>query len=72
MRVVLDRIESEIAVLIGQEDFRIRVTVPVSFLPDGCKEGDVLSLHLEPDTGETIAAGERVARLQDRLRKKPG
>jgi hypothetical protein len=72
MRVAIDRIESGIAILIGQEDPRIRLSVPVSLLPDGSKEGDILTLHLEPDADETRAVGERVALLQDRLKRKPG
>jgi hypothetical protein len=70
MKVAIDRIESGIAVLISRDDPQIRFTVPVSVLPPGCKEGDILTLSLERDETATTAAKERVTSLIDKLKKK--
>ena len=70
MKVSIDRIEQEVAVLVVQDDPSGIIRVPVSLLPPGCREGDVLNMTLEADLLETAAAKERVARLIDKLKKK--
>lgn len=70
MKVSIDRIEQEVAVLVLRDDPFDRISLPVSLLPQGCREGDVLTLTLEPDHGETAAAKERVTGLIDKLKKK--
>jgi len=70
MKVSIDRIEQEVAVLVVQDDPSGIICVPVSLLPPGCREGDVLNMTLEADLLETAAAKERVARLIDKLKKK--
>jgi hypothetical protein len=70
MKVSIDRIEQGIAVLIMQDDPSGIIRVPVPLLPSGCREGDVLTMTLEPDPGETAAAKERVTGLIDKLKKK--
>jgi hypothetical protein len=70
MKVSIDRIEQEVAVLLMQDDPSGIIRVPVSLLPLGCREGDVLTLNLEADPGETAAATGRVGALIDKLKKK--
>ena len=70
MKVSIDRIEGAVAVLIAREDPPARIHLPVSFLPDGCREGDVLEFSLEPDPAATEAAEQRVCGLVERLIKK--
>ncbi|MFA5268489.1 MAG: DUF3006 domain-containing protein [Methanoregula sp.] len=70
MKVSIDRIEEGIAVLILHEDPRGRIHLPVPLLPPGCREGDILTLSLEPDPDGTAAAKERVSGLIEKLRKK--
>lgn len=70
MKVNIDRIGEGIAVLIREDDPRERITVPVSFLPAGSREGDVLTLVLETDDAATGAAKGRVSALIERLKKK--
>jgi hypothetical protein len=70
MKVSIDRIESEIATLISCDEPQIRFTVPVSSLPAGCNEGDVLTLSLERDEAATVSARERVTTLVEKLKKK--
>lgn len=63
MRIVVDRIEGDIAVL---DIEGTQVDLPAASLPEGAAEGSVLALVLDPD-GEAAAraAGEaRLARLR--------
>jgi hypothetical protein len=70
MKVTIDRIEGTIAVLISREDESVRVNVPVSLLPPGCREGDVLTIRIERDRAATEAAHERVSGLIEKLKKR--
>ena len=70
MKVTLDRIEGTIAVLISREDESVRVNVPVSLLPPGCREGDILTIRIERDIQTTEAAHERVSGLIEKLKKR--
>ena len=70
MKVTLDRIEGTVAVLISREDESVRVNVPVSLLPPGCREGDILTIRIERDLQATGAAQERVSGLIEKLKKR--
>jgi hypothetical protein len=66
MRATIDRIEGRLAVLVSQDDEGVRVNVPVSLLPPGCREGDIVTIGIERDSEATKAAKERVS---DRIEK---
>jgi hypothetical protein len=70
MRVTIDRIEEGIAVLIMADEGNPRFTLPLSRLPSGSREGDVLTLTLERDEEETRAAKDRSASLIATLRER--
>jgi hypothetical protein len=70
MKATLDRIEGTVAVLIPREDESIRVNIPVSLLPPGCREGDILTIRIERDRASTEAAQERVSGLIEKLKKR--
>ena len=70
MKVTIDRIEGTVAVLILCEDESVRVNVPVSLLPPGCQEGEILTIRIERDMHATEAARERVAGLIEKLKNK--
>jgi len=70
MKVSIDRIEEGVAVLVTRDNPAGRIHVPVSLLPFGSREGDVLSLTLESDPVDTAAAKERVSGLIQNLKKK--
>ena len=62
----LDRFEGNIAViLIGDEGETIEISK--SLLPDGCKEGDLISFRLEKKDKKTKAEKEKVERLIGKL-----
>ncbi|MFA4862082.1 DUF3006 domain-containing protein [Methanoregula sp.] len=67
MKAAVDRIEETIAVLISCEDESVRLNLPVSLLPPGTSEGDIVSLSIGRDEEATHAAKERVAGLIGKL-----
>jgi hypothetical protein len=66
MRAAIDRIEGTLAVLISQDDESVRVNLPVSLLPPGCREGDIITIGIERDIQATTDTKERVS---DRIEK---
>jgi len=68
MRATIDRIEGTLAVLISQDDESVRVSIPVSLLPPGCREGDIVLITIERDKEATIAAKDRVSDRIEKLR----
>jgi Protein of unknown function (DUF3006) len=70
MRATLDRFEDGWAVLLLRDGERIEFELPVGLLPCGCKEGDILDIHISRDVEATEEARERVAELIEKLKKK--
>jgi hypothetical protein len=68
LRATIDRIESPVAVLIAQEDESVRFTLPLSLLPAGCQEGDIIVIGIERDVEATTFARERVSRRIEKLK----
>lgn len=68
MRATIDRIEGPVAVLILCEEESVQVNLPVSLLPPGCREGDILLIRIERDRVATEAAQERVSGLIEKLK----
>ena len=52
------------------EDGKAKVNMPLSLLPEGCKEGDILSISIELDPEATKQATERVSGMMEKLKKK--
>lgn len=69
MKATIDRIESGIAVLVSREDVNVRIQLPVSVLPAGSREGDILSILLEQDDVATAEAKAETASLIGRLKR---
>lgn len=70
MKAVIDRIDGGQAVVLVGEKGEFKLNIPLSFLPDGCQESDVLQISIERDPAATAATKERVSGLMDRLKKK--
>ena len=70
MKAIIDRIEGPVAVLILCEEESVQVNLPVSLLPPGCREGDILLIRIEQDRVATEAAQERVSGLIEKLKKR--
>lgn len=63
MKWIIDRFEGKIAVIeCGDEN---HFDLPRSALPDGAKEGDVITVRI--DDAETEARRKRIAELRKRL-----
>lgn len=69
-KVTLDRIEDGIAVLLVRDDENVKVNIPLTLLPVGSREGDILDITIVRDVKETDAAKERVVNLLEKLQKK--
>ena len=70
MKDVIDRVEGEFAVLLLGDKGEFRLNFPLSLLPAGCKEGDVLSISIERNVAATEQTKERVSNLMDKLKQK--
>jgi hypothetical protein len=70
MQMTIDRIEEGIAVLVSLEDKPQKVNVPISLLPPGSREGDIVTMQLGRDEVATAAARERVTSLLGTLKRK--
>ena len=70
MKATIDRIEGKIAVLLLGDKGEFKLNFPLSLLPDGCKEGDILNMSFERDVAGTEQARERVSDLMEKLKKK--
>jgi hypothetical protein len=68
MRATIDRIESPLAVMIAQDDESVRFSLPLSLLPAGSREGDIVVIGIERDIEATVAARERVSRRIEQLK----
>ena len=70
IRAVVDRIDEGVAVLVLCGGAGKTITLPSSLLPDGSKEGDIVSLSVQPDPDATEAERAQVAATIERLRKR--
>ena len=69
MKAVIDRFEGELAVLLLGDKGEFRLNFPLSLLPAGCKEGDILNISIERDLAATEQTKERVTDLMEKLKK---
>jgi hypothetical protein len=69
IRAVVDRIDEGVAVLILCGAAGKTITLPSSLLADGSKEGDIVSLSVQPDPDATQTDRAQVAATIERLRK---
>jgi hypothetical protein len=68
MRATIDRIESRLAVMIAQDDESVRFSLPLSLIPAGSREGDIVVIDIEQDKEATMVARERVSALIEKLK----
>jgi hypothetical protein len=68
IRALIDRIESDTAVLMLGDNEDESANFPRSFLPDGAKEGDILKIRIKHEPNKTRAAKEEAARLIAKLK----
>ncbi|OPY21719.1 MAG: hypothetical protein A4E23_00893 [Methanomethylovorans sp. PtaU1.Bin073] len=70
IKTTLDRIENTIAVLLVRPEETTKINIPVSLLPEGSKEGDILNINITKDVQEAEQTKERVSSLLEKLKNK--
>jgi hypothetical protein len=70
IKATLDRIEDKIAVLLIRPEENTEVSILLSLLPEGSKEGDILNIDITKDMQETEQAKERISSLLEKLKNK--
>jgi hypothetical protein len=71
LRAFVDQINDGIALLLLGEDESVKAHVPVSWLPEGVREGIVLRLSFEIDEAATREGKRRVQSVLDSLGDEP-
>jgi Protein of unknown function (DUF3006) len=69
-KVVIDRTEGDLAVVVLFDDDRVRFNLPSRYLPDGVKEGDHLQMSFTEDEASRHSEQERVDDLLKELKNK--
>ena len=69
-RVIIDRIEGDLAVLVLYEDDRVKFNVPVRLLPEGAREGDHMLMTFSEDSASRESEQKRIDNLLDELKSK--
>jgi len=72
MKLTIDRIEGDVAVLVSCGEKPRNVNLPLTFLPPGSSEGDVITLEITRDEETTRDTRNRVRDLIARLKSKRG
>lgn len=70
LKVTLGRIEDKIAVLLVRPEEETKINIPLSLLPIGSKEGDILDIEVTKDVEETEQAKEKVSSILEKLKSK--
>ena len=71
VRAFVDSIGEGVARILLGEDESVRVSLPVEWLPEATKEGQVLRVSWEIDSEETANAKEAVKDLYEQLGDNP-
>jgi hypothetical protein len=69
MKVVIDRIEGNLAVMLISPDEEISLDIPIEHLPLGAKAGDYFDVTFTADPQSRIAAQDRTKELLKELTK---
>jgi len=70
MKAVIDRVEGELAVVLIGEKGEFKLNIPLSLLPEGSRESDILNISIERDSVETQAVKKNVSGLMERHKRK--
>jgi len=69
-RVVIDRIEGDLAVLALYDDDRVKFNLPTRYLPRGAREGDHLQMSFDEDEVSRDSERRRVDDLLKELKSR--
>ena len=62
-RIVIDRIEEDLAVLVLYEDDQVKFNLPLRCLPEGVREGDHLQMSFAEDEAGRESEKQRISDL---------
>jgi hypothetical protein len=68
-KIVVDRIEGDLAVLVLYEDDRVKFNLPLGYLPDGVREGDHLQMSFAEDESSRESEQKRIDDLLKELKR---
>jgi hypothetical protein len=69
MKLVIDRIEGDLAVMLISPDEELSLDIPLQYLPLGVKPGDHFNVTFTPDLESRNASQERTKELLKELTK---
>jgi hypothetical protein len=67
LKVVIDRIEDEIATIVLYDDDSVHFNLPAEYLPEGAKEGDHFQLSFKKDKESRDAEKKKAEDLLNEL-----
>lgn len=70
LKVTVDRIENNIAVLLIRPEETIEIDWPLKYLPNYLKEGDILDFKISKDIEKRKRKEEKIKNIIDKLQKK--
>lgn len=68
-KVVIDRIEGDLAVLALYDDDRVKFNLPLRYLPEGAIEGDHLQMGFAQDEQSRESERKRIEDLLKQLKR---
>jgi len=69
-KLVVDRIEGDLAVLVLYDDDSVKFDLPLRYLPDGVREGDHLQMDFREDEASRGSDKKRVDDLLNELKSR--
>ena len=67
LKVVIDRIEGDLAVIMLSDDDSVKFDLPVKYMPEGAREGQHYRLTFTPDEESRDTEREKIEDLYARL-----
>jgi hypothetical protein len=68
-KVVIDRFEGDLAVVVLYDDDRVKFNLPLQYLPEGVREGDHLQMSFVKDLSGRESERMRIDELLKDLKK---
>ncbi len=68
-KVVIDRFEGDLAVVVLYDDDRVKFNLPLQYLPEGVREGDHLQMSFAKDLSGRESERMRIDELLKDLKK---
>jgi DUF3006 family protein len=69
-KLVIDRIEGDLAVLVLYDDDGVKFDLPLRYLPDGVREGDHLLMNFRENEASRVSEQKRVDDLLKELKSR--